>query len=67
MKTRRDFVTLIGGAAAAWPLGARAQQTAMPVIGLLSPRSPDSDLDRAGFDRNYFYHMMKKHGIARKE
>jgi putative ABC transport system substrate-binding protein len=49
---RREFITLIGGAAVSWPRAARAQPAAMPIVGFLSSRSPtESEVHAAAFRR----------------
>jgi putative tryptophan/tyrosine transport system substrate-binding protein len=60
----REFITLLCGAAAAWPLAAGAQQAALPVVGYLNFGSPESDASRLaglrrGLNRSGYCHDLR--------
>ena len=63
---RREFITIVGGAAVAWPVAGRAQQPAMPVIGYLSARSPEDTVALvAAFRRGLAEHdLVEGHNVT---
>jgi putative tryptophan/tyrosine transport system substrate-binding protein len=58
---RREFISLVGGVAVAWPVAARAQHGAMPVVGFLNPQSPD------GYRLRTFHQGLKDAGFVEGE
>jgi putative ABC transport system substrate-binding protein len=62
MIKRRELIAMLGGAAAAWPVGVRAQQTGMPVIGFLGPGTAESDAYRVTAFRQGLSEAALAHG-----
>src|SRR5262245_38176460 len=61
-RRRRQFITLLGGAAA-WPLALRAQQSALPIVGFMSARSPEDSVHLL----EAFRHGLKEGGFVEGE
>jgi hypothetical protein len=65
MMRRREFITLLGGAGASWPMAARAQQSMMPVIAFMSTLSPENISPRRNAFRAVRFHARQRAALGR--